>query len=142
VGSWDVLAQGSDAAILAVGTMVQPALAARARLAARGIDATVVDCRFVKPLDGALLARLAREHAVLVTVEEGNLPGGFGDGVLEHLVQAGLPTGGVVRIGLPDDFVPHGTREQLLAEVGLTAEHLEEAVVSALDRVAVSRRDG
>jgi 1-deoxy-D-xylulose-5-phosphate synthase len=142
VGSWDVLAQGSDAAILAVGTMVQPALAARARLAARGIDATVVDCRFVKPLDGALLARLAREHAVLVTVEEGNLPGGFGDGVLEHLVQEGLPTGGVVRIGLPDGFVPHGTREQLLAEVGLTAEHLEDAVVLALDRVAVSRRDG
>ncbi|HET9300878.1 MAG TPA: 1-deoxy-D-xylulose-5-phosphate synthase [Candidatus Polarisedimenticolaceae bacterium] len=141
IGSWDVLAQGSDAALLAVGTMVQPALAARTRLAARGIDVTVVDCRFVKPLDEELLLRLRREHPVLVTVEEGNLPGGFGDGVLEGLVQAELSTAGVMRLGLPDDFVHHGTREELLQDVGLTPEHLEAAVVSALQKAAVSGRD-
>jgi 1-deoxy-D-xylulose-5-phosphate synthase len=141
VGTWDVLAQGSDAAILAVGTMVQPALAARATLAGRGIDVTVVDCRFVKPLDQALLLALRREHPVLLTVEEGNLPGGFGDAVLERLVQEGLSTAGVVRLGLPDDFVHHGTREELLADVGLTSPHLEEAVVTALQKAAVSGRD-
>jgi 1-deoxy-D-xylulose-5-phosphate synthase len=142
VGSWEVLAQGTDAALLAVGTMVQPALQARARLAARGIDATVVDCRFVKPLDAALLARLAREHAVLVTVEEGTLSGGFGDAVLEQLQADGLSGESVVRLGLPDDFVPHGTREELLAQVGLTAGDLEAAVVAALEKVSVTRRDG
>jgi 1-deoxy-D-xylulose-5-phosphate synthase len=133
VGSWEVLAQGSDAAILAVGTMVQAALQARALLAARGIDATVVNCRFVKPLDAVLLARLRRDHPVLVTAEEGNLPGGFGDAVLERLQEDGLPLAAVVRLGLPDDFVPHGTREELLQEVGLTPAHLEAAVAEALE---------
>jgi len=141
VGTWDLLAQGSDAAILAVGTMVQPALAARARLAERGTDVTVVDCRFVKPLDEALLLRLRRDHPVLVTVEEGNLPGGFGDAVLELLSDQGLSTAGVVRLGLPDDFVSHGTREELLSQVGLTAAHLEAAVAAALQKAAVSGRD-
>jgi 1-deoxy-D-xylulose-5-phosphate synthase len=121
--------------------MVQPALEARARLASRGIDATVVDCRFVKPLDAAVLERVRREHPVIVTVEEGNLPGGFGDAVLEHLADAGLSTAGVVRMGLPDDFVHHGTREELLQDVGLTAGHVEAAVIAALQRAAVTGRD-
>jgi 1-deoxy-D-xylulose-5-phosphate synthase len=141
VGSWEVLEEGSDAVILAVGTMVQTALEARDRLAKRGIGASVVNCRFVKPLDEALLARLRREHAALVTVEEGNLPGGFGDAVLERLQADGQPVTGVVRLGLPDAFVPHGTREELLEEVGLTAAHLEAVVVSALEAAPVSRRD-
>jgi 1-deoxy-D-xylulose-5-phosphate synthase len=132
IGSWEVLEPGTDVAILAVGAMVVQALGARARLAARGISAAVVNCRFVKPLDAAALAGLRREHRVLVTVEEGNLPGGFGDAVLEHLESAALPLQGVVRLGLPDDFVHHGTREELLADVGLTPARLEAAVVEAL----------
>jgi 1-deoxy-D-xylulose-5-phosphate synthase len=131
VGSWEVLAEGAAASILAVGPMVAIALRARELLAKRGIDAAVINCRFVKPVDHAVLERARGKAPVLVTVEEGTLLGGFGDGVVEALLDAGLPVRGVVRLGLPDAFVAHGTREQLLEAVGLTAERIEAAVLDA-----------
>jgi 1-deoxy-D-xylulose-5-phosphate synthase len=130
-GSWEILETGGDVAILAVGTMVQTALAAGKILAESGVRATVVNARFVKPMDRAVLERVRQEARLIVTVEENNLPGGFGAGVLDELETAGLTTDGVIRLGLPDDYVGHGTRGELLEEVGLTPERIAEAVVRA-----------
>jgi 1-deoxy-D-xylulose-5-phosphate synthase len=132
IGSWEVLHEGSEVAILAVGTMVPTAVETRERLRAHGVEAGVVNCRFVKPMDAEVLRRVRERCRLLVTVEENNLPGGFGDGVLEQLDALGLAVDNVIRIGLPDRFVSHGTRDQLLAEVGLTAEHLESKIRESL----------
>ncbi|MBM3147619.1 MAG: hypothetical protein FJ000_06955, partial [Actinobacteria bacterium] len=89
---------------------------------------TVVDARFVKPLDEELLARLADDHERIVTVEENTLQGGFGSAVLECLADR---RGEIVRVGLPDAFVPHGERQRLLADVGLTPEAVAAAALGA-----------
>jgi 1-deoxy-D-xylulose-5-phosphate synthase len=101
-----------------IGSGVGMAREAAQLLAADGVTPTVVDARFVKPLDSGLLRRLAAAHRRVVTVEENTLAGGFGSAVLEVI-------GGsveVVRLGLPDAFVPHGDRARVLADLGLTAQ--------------------
>ncbi len=134
VGTWEVLEDGADVAFLAVGAMVCVALAARVRLSELGVSASVVNCRFVKPMDRELLKRIRESVPVLVTVEENCLSGGFGAGVLEALGEAGLSADGLVRLGLPDAFVTHGTRAQLLELVGLSPGHLARAALSRLGR--------
>ena len=134
VGKWEALDSGSDVALLAVGSMVGVARQARALLMDRGIDAAVINCRFVKPLDAEMLAELHARVPVLVTVEENSLVGGFGSGVVEALDDLGLSRERVVRLGLPDSFVAHGTREELLADVALDAESVSAAVLLALGR--------
>jgi len=134
IGSWEVLQEGRDVALLAVGSMVEVVLRARERLERRGINATVVNCRFVKPMDTEVLGRVRKDHSLLVTVEENTLNGGFGDGVLGQLEDMGLAPENVIRFGLPDRFVSHGSRDELLAEVGLAPEHLEWKILEALDR--------
>ncbi len=128
IGSWERVEPGDGAAILAVGTMVETARAARAAMASDGPAPAVVNCRFVKPLDRDLLRRLRAEFRTLVTVEEGNLPGGFGDGVAAALEQDGLTREGLVRLGLPDGYVTHGGRERLLEDVGLTPAGIAAAI--------------
>jgi 1-deoxy-D-xylulose-5-phosphate synthase len=125
VGRGVVLQEGRDVALVGVGTGVGIALAAAERLQPKGLRPTVVDARFVKPLDTALLDRLASTHECLVTVEENALAGGFGSAVLEYVADRGVE---VVRFGLPDAFVPHGDRARLLADVGLTPDAVAEAV--------------
>jgi 1-deoxy-D-xylulose-5-phosphate synthase len=134
VGSWEVLEPGSDVALLAVGAMVVRARAAREILAARGVSAALVNCRFVKPLDRELLRRLRAATPALVTIEENSTAGGFGEAVIEALAAEGLARDGVVAFGLPDAFVTHGSREELLAEVGLDAEGIARRVLAALGR--------
>jgi len=124
VGRGVVLQEGRDVALVGIGTGVGIALGAAERLRPMGLRPTVVDARFVKPLDTALLDRLASTHERLVTVEENVLAGGFGSAVLEHVAGHGAD---VVRFALPDAFVPHGDRERLLADVGLTAEAVAAA---------------
>jgi 1-deoxy-D-xylulose-5-phosphate synthase len=85
-------------------------------------------------MDREVLGRVRQHVPVLVTVEENALPGGFGEGVLEALGEAGSSTDGVIRLGLPDAFVAHGTRQELLDLVGLTPVHLARAVLSRLGR--------
>ncbi|MBH9552704.1 1-deoxy-D-xylulose-5-phosphate synthase [Inhella gelatinilytica] len=109
-------------AILAFGTLLYPALQAAERL-----DATVANMRFVKPLDTELVEQLAREHRLLVTVEDGCVMGGAGSAVLEHLQQVGL-TVPVLQLGLPDAFVEHGDPALLMARCGLDAEGLERQI--------------
>ena len=119
-----VLEEGQDVALVGIGTGVGIARAAAERLRPQGVRPTVVDARFVKPLDTALLDRLASAHRRIVTVEENVLAGGFGSAVLEHLPAAGVE---IVRLGIPDAFVPHGDRARLLADIGLTPEAVAAA---------------
>ncbi|WP_249009464.1 1-deoxy-D-xylulose-5-phosphate synthase [Conexibacter sp. DBS9H8] len=140
IGTGELLSEPANArvALLGYGTGVARALAAAELLAADGIAATVADARFAKPLDGALVAQLAAEHELLVTVEEGVLAGGFGSAVLEALSDAGSSVR-TLRVGLPDRFVTHGTPALLHAEVGFTPERIAErvrAAVTGRDRVA------
>ena len=105
---------------------------------------TVVDARFAKPIDAALMAQLATEHELLVTVEEGVLAGGFGSAVWESLNDGRLDGARIMRVGLPDRYVTHGTPAILHAEVGFTgkriAERIEAAVGAARRRRHVARR--
>ena len=121
-GSWEVLRAGKakrDCALLAVGVMCQPALEAAEALATDGLDVTVVNCRFLKPIDRATLEGLVRDHRLLVTIEDGTVVNGFGAS-LAALVQATAPEVRVVPLGVPDRTYEHAPRAQQLAEVGLT----------------------
>jgi len=136
IGTGEVLAQGERVALLGFGYGVTVAREAAAVLADHGLRATVADARFAKPLDGELTERLAREHDLLVTIEENVLPGGFGAAVLEHLEDAFADAPGerarVLRVGLPDRYVTHGKPALLRAEVGLTGESVADRVLTAL----------
>jgi 1-deoxy-D-xylulose-5-phosphate synthase len=135
IGHGEVLAEGKRVALLGYGYGVAVALEAAAILADHGLQATVADARFAKPLDGALCERLARDHDLVVTIEENVLPGGFGSAVLEHLEDAFAEGPGerarVLRVGLPDRFVTHGKPALLRAEAGLTGEAVAERVLAA-----------
>jgi 1-deoxy-D-xylulose-5-phosphate synthase len=128
IGRGEALRRGGEAAIVAIGSMVMPALAAAEILDRSGISVSVVDAKFVKPLDAELLISLADEGATTVfALEENARSGGFGDAVLE-LFSERAPGTRVVTIGLPDRFVPHGARKDLLAEIGLSAEAIAAEV--------------
>jgi 1-deoxy-D-xylulose-5-phosphate synthase len=118
-------------ALLGYGSGVGKALAAAKLLAEEGIDVTVADARFAKPLDSGLVLQLASEHSLLVTVEEGVLAGGFGSAVWECLNDAGAPLPRIIRFGLPDRYVTHGAPALLHEEVGFTAEAIAETVANA-----------
>jgi 1-deoxy-D-xylulose-5-phosphate synthase len=131
VGTGELLREGERVAIVGYGTGVQLALGAAELLAESGLDVTVADARFAKPLDTGLLAQLAAEHDLLVTVEEGVLQGGFGTGVWEALSERGLAPR-ILRHGLPDRFVTHGAPKLLHEEVGFTPEKLAERIEAAV----------
>jgi 1-deoxy-D-xylulose-5-phosphate synthase len=130
IGTGDILREGERVAILGYGSGVHQALRAADILAERGLDVTVADARFAKPLDAGLLAQLAAEHELLVTVEEGVVMGGFGSAVLESLSEGGL-TPRMLRIGLPDRYVTHGKPVLLHEEIGFTAEQIAARVEAA-----------
>lgn len=119
IGKAEVLIEGNDVAILAIGTMVQPTLEAAKLLLKDKINATVVNARFVKPLDGDIIRLLAKKVKCLVTVEENVITGGFGSAVTELLSDQGLRT---KNIGLPDKFIEHGSIKILREKYGLTGE--------------------
>jgi 1-deoxy-D-xylulose-5-phosphate synthase len=133
IGKAEVLRDGSEVAILALGDMVPAAKQAAEMLAKDGVDATVVNARFIKPLDSSLISRLARECRLIVTVEDAYLAGGFGSAVLEDLEENGLADSvKVVRMGVPDEIVSHGDPKILLGQYGLTAEGISAKVVESL----------
>ena len=127
VGKAEILKHGDDVAILALGRCVSEGLKAHARLAERGIRATVVNCRFVKPIDVDLIAGVARRVPRIITVEENVRQGGFGSAVLEALNDQGITHVAVERLGVPDIFVEHGSPEVLRAKYGLDADGIVEA---------------
>jgi 1-deoxy-D-xylulose-5-phosphate synthase len=132
IGSWEILDEGSDVMLLAVGAMVESAREACRQLSSSGVSTGVVNCRFVKPLDRGTLRRVRSTARLLVTIEENNLPGGFGEGVLDALSEDGLSGDGVLRLGLADGFVTHGSRAELIAEVGLDAAGILRRVRACL----------
>jgi 1-deoxy-D-xylulose-5-phosphate synthase len=136
IGRGEVLAEGERVALFGYGYGVAVAREAADILEKHGLWATVADARFAKPIDGGLAERLAREHELVVTIEENVLPGGFGSAVLEHLEDAFAETPAerarVLRIGLPDAYVTHGKPALLRAEVGLTGESVADRVLSSL----------
>jgi 1-deoxy-D-xylulose-5-phosphate synthase len=134
IGRGEVLREGERVALLGYGWGVSVALGAGDLLAdEHGVQPTVADARFAKPLDGELVERLAAEHDLIVTVEENVLAGGFGSGVLEHLADHDLLGGTrMLRIGLPDRFVTHGKPALLREEVGLTPAAVADRVAQAV----------
>ncbi|HKH18504.1 MAG TPA: 1-deoxy-D-xylulose-5-phosphate synthase [Solirubrobacteraceae bacterium] len=131
IGTGEILREGERVAIVGYGTGVGKALGAADLLADGGLDVTVADARFAKPLDTGLLAQLAAEHELLVTVEEGVLAGGFGTGVWETLSDGGLAPR-ILRVGLPDRYVTHGAPKLLHSEVGYTSERIAQRIEAAV----------
>lgn len=141
IGKARILRTGDQLAMLAVGSLVQPALRAAVLLARQGIEAQVVDMRFIKPLDEALLDDIWRHHKLVLTLEENALAGGFGAAVLEWS-QAQDPRDAprVLRLGIPDAFQDQGTRSELLAALGLHAEGIAQTAAAAWRSQAGRRR--
>jgi 1-deoxy-D-xylulose-5-phosphate synthase len=132
IGRGEILREGSHVAIVGYGSGVQKGLEAADLLAEGGIDVTVVDARFAKPMDAELLATLAADHELLVTVEEGVLAGGFGSAVWECLNDNGVPLPRILRVGLPDRYVTHGKPALLHAEVGFTGKAIAQRIEAAI----------
>jgi 1-deoxy-D-xylulose-5-phosphate synthase len=133
VGVSEVLREGSDVVIWAFGAMVNEALAAADSLAGKGVAVGVVDARFAKPLDEALLARHAREYRHLITVEEHQRAGGFGSAVLEAVSRMPEAPARVRNIGVPDRYIEHMTgRDEQLRAAGIDADSIERSVLSQL----------
>jgi 1-deoxy-D-xylulose-5-phosphate synthase len=141
IGRGRIVKEGSKVALLSLGTRLQDCLLAAEELDAAGLSSTVADARFAKPLDRDLVRRLAREHEVLVTVEEGAI-GGFGSHVLSYLAHEGLlETGLKVRpLFLPDAFTEQGRQEKMYADAGLDAAGIVRTVFAALGNSAAAAR--
>jgi 1-deoxy-D-xylulose-5-phosphate synthase len=132
IGRGELMRPGKDVALVALGTMVQPSMDAAAALAAEGVDAAVFDARFIHPIDVDAIADLARRCGRIVTVEEHQVAAGFGSAVAEALEGAGLSSVPMRRLGLPHEFIHHGTRAQLLELVGLTPQGIATEVKAFL----------
>jgi 1-deoxy-D-xylulose-5-phosphate synthase len=140
IGKAEVLQDGNDLAILALGPMVQVAQKVADELGRDlGISVAVVNMRFVKPIDEELILSYAKRNVPMMTVEEAALAGGMGSAVLEVIADAGLAVP-LLRRGLPDVFIEHGSRDELLNAIGLTAEHLIEDAKRFLNRPTQSQK--
>ena len=126
IGKAELLREGADGVLVALGSMVYPALDAAAELATEGLDLSVVNARFVKPLDAELLLQLVKRFGRLVTLEENALQGGFGTAVLELLEEQGLQAQ-VLRIGYPDQYIEQGEQHELRAMHGLDKEGIAKS---------------
>jgi 1-deoxy-D-xylulose-5-phosphate synthase len=132
IGKGEVLKEGQDLLILAIGRSVPEAMAAHSILIELGISATVVNCRFVKPIDRDLICSLAKDIPRIMTVEENVRQGGFGTAVLECLSDEGIPFH-LERIGVPDTFVEHGALDLLRSKCGLDAQSIVETAGKLMD---------
>lgn len=142
IGRAELLRDGGDVAIIAYGSMVYPAMEAAENLAQEGIQASVINARWVKPLDAQLITALAQNQPLMVTVEEAYLAGGFGSAVMECLEENGLLDAvKLVRMGVPDRIVTHGDPKMLLSQYGLDAEGIYNKVKEAFE-ILEERRVG
>jgi 1-deoxy-D-xylulose-5-phosphate synthase len=122
IGKWEVIREGADAVILSFGPMLRVAAEAAKALNTEGVHVGIVNARFLKPLDGELLNTLAKAGKPVLTLEEGVLSGGFGSSVLEYFAEHGVQDLAVDIMGIPDQFVEHGSVRELWKELGLTAD--------------------
>jgi 1-deoxy-D-xylulose-5-phosphate synthase len=140
IGKGELLVEGERVALFAYGSMVAEAYRAAGALRGAGLTPTVVNARFAKPIDAALLEQLASSHDLLVTLEEHALPGGFGSAVLETITDRDIRFQRVLRLGVPDRFISFGKRELLLRECGLDATGIAEAVAAAASTLPRGRK--
>ncbi|MDP4085589.1 MAG: 1-deoxy-D-xylulose-5-phosphate synthase [Bacillota bacterium] len=136
IGTWEVLKRGVDAAILTFGPTVTMAMEAANLLEKHGISVKVINARFIKPLDEKMLSELLQENIPILTMEEAVLQGGFGSAVIEFVYSKGFYHAVIDRMGIPDCFIEHGDADQLLEEIGFTAEE----VVSRLKILAQKKQ--
>ncbi|MFC6039926.1 1-deoxy-D-xylulose-5-phosphate synthase [Paenisporosarcina macmurdoensis] len=134
IGSWEVLREGTDAAILTFGTTIPMALEAADRLAKQGIQVEVINARFIKPLDVHMLHQLVKRDLPLFTVEEAVLQGGFGSSILEFLQDHDYTGVSVSRMGIPDHFIEHGNVDELLNEIHITADELVVRIQNKMNK--------
>jgi 1-deoxy-D-xylulose-5-phosphate synthase len=132
IGKGEVLREGTDLAIIAIGSTVYPALAAATRLAEEGISIKVINARFIKPLDAELILNTAAAIKKIITIEENVLPGGFGSAVLELLAENYVKGVQIKRLGIPDEFVDHATQVQLRRKYGIDEEGIVRAIKEML----------
>lgn len=130
IGSWEVLKEGRDVAILTFGTTIPMAMNAAAELEAMGIDAKVINARFIKPLDVDMMHELLSKNMPILTIEEAVLQGGFGSAVLEFASENGYHSAEIDRIGIPDQFIEQGSVDLLLEDINLTKEEVVVRVQS------------
>ncbi len=135
LGQAEVYEWGDDAILIAYGTLFTDCVKAAQQLQKEGLSVGVINARFAKPLDRATLLKAVEEAPLVVTVEEGTLEGGFGSAVLEAANSAGVDARHVLRLGLPDRFIEHAERSELLAELGLDVKGICATVRGALSRV-------
>ncbi|MHC4663833.1 MAG: 1-deoxy-D-xylulose-5-phosphate synthase [Planctomycetota bacterium] len=131
LGRGEVLKSGKDVCLFAYGSMVPVALETAEKLATHGTAPTVVNARFAKPLDTDMLSEMLKSHKTVVTLEENALPGGFGTACLEA---AGSAAGKIIRVGLPDRFVVHGSRTELFRELGIDSTGIVK-LITGRDRI-------
>jgi 1-deoxy-D-xylulose-5-phosphate synthase len=127
IGRWEILREGEDVAIIACGNTVYPAIAAARELEEEGIHSSVINGRFIKPMDRDMLVNLATHTKKILTVEEGAVIGGFGSGVMELLSEEGIAMP-VKSIGIPDIFLSHGSQKMLRKQIGLDQEGIKRAI--------------
>jgi 1-deoxy-D-xylulose-5-phosphate synthase len=142
IGKAEILRQGGDVVIAAIGHTVLPALKAAEELAPLGIDASVVNARFVKPLDKNLFRDLLTRVPRLITVEDHVVTGGFGSGLIEFLADEGFTGIEVKRLGVPDRFIPHGTQDELRKMCGFDKDAIAQATLQLVRRGKKRSREG
>jgi len=140
IGTWERLKGGKDLAILAVGSMVYPALQASAELKREGINAEVVNARFVKPLDEKMLLSVLKRFDRIISVEENSLSGGFGSAVMEFAESHDVNGSVIKRMGIPDKFIEHGSRGQLLGDLGLDGDGIVRMAKKILESTGAAEK--
>jgi 1-deoxy-D-xylulose-5-phosphate synthase len=133
IGKGEILRNGDDLLLVAYGSMVYPAMQTAEILHEHGLETTVINARFAKPLDTELILPLAQRIGRVVTLEEGCLPGGFGSAIIEAMMDIGL-TIPVTRIGIPDILVEHATPDESKVELGLTPAQMAERILSTVNQ--------
>jgi 1-deoxy-D-xylulose-5-phosphate synthase len=136
-GKAEVLREGQDGAIIAYGAMVYPAFRAAELLSGEGIEVSVINARFAKPLDNKLLLETVKTHPVVLTIEDHVLAGGFGSAVIEMLSDQGVDVRNVHRLGIPDKLIEHGSRAQLLRDLELDEEGIAKRLVAELEKLDI-----
>lgn len=132
LGKAEILREGKDILIIAIGSAVLPAVAAATQIEKTGVSACVVNARFVKPLDISLISRLAKEIKTILTVEENTVSGGFGSAVMEELNKAGVEGLKIKMLGIPDRFIEQGTQSILRKKLGLDAEGIAKEALALI----------
>ncbi len=136
-GKAEVLREGQDGAIIAYGAMVYPAFKAAELLSSEGIEVSVINARFAKPLDNKLILETVKTHPAVLTIEDHVLAGGFGSAVIEMLSDQGVDIRNVHRLGIPDKLIEHGSRAQLLRDLELDEEGIAKRLVAELEKLDI-----